>query len=135
VLYDPKELYWPGQDNKPGYLNEPGRDNPPAVTGFSFSISALGLLVLSSGLSFVVSLPCAIVGIVMGRRGVKYADADPRTKYRSYARAGFVVGIVTTVLAALSAALFISVAIWPDAFDNKGMSGGAIGIVLRLAGI
>jgi hypothetical protein len=135
VLYDPKELYWPGQDEKPGYLNEPGRDNPLAMTGFSFSISALGLLVLSSGLSFVVSLPCAIIGIVVGGRGVRYAESDPRVRYRSYARAGFVVGIVTTVLSALSAALFISVAIWPDAFDNKGMSGGAIGMLLRLAGL
>jgi hypothetical protein len=112
VLYDPKELYWPGQDDKPGYLHEPGVDNPQALTGFAFSISALGLLVLSSGLSFVVSLPCAIIGIVVGRRGLKFADADPRAKYRTYARAGFVVGIVTTVLAALAAALFISVAIW-----------------------
>ena len=77
LLYDPKELYWPGQDDKPGYLHEPGRDNPPAITGFAFSISALGLLVLSSGLSFVVSLPCAIIGIVVGRRGVKFADEDP----------------------------------------------------------
>jgi hypothetical protein len=112
VLYDPKELYWPGQDDRPGYLHEPGLDNPQALTGFAFSISALGLLVLSSGLSFVVSLPCAIIGLVVGRRGMKFADADPRAKYRTYARAGFVVGIVTTVLAALAAALFISVAIW-----------------------
>ena len=112
MLYDPKELYWPGQDEKPGYLHEPQVDNQDAIIGFSFSISALGLLILSSGLSFVVSLPCAIVGIIWGRRGVKFAEMDPRAKYRTYARAGFVVGIVTTVLAALAAALFISVAIW-----------------------
>lgn len=134
ILYDPSELYWPGQDDEPGYLQKVGHDNPAAITGFSFSISALGLLVLSGGLSFVVSLPCAIIGIVVGRRGVKICDADPLARHRNYARAGFIVGIVTTVLAALAALLFILVAIFPDALGENSTSGGAIGIALRLMG-
>ncbi|MEA2479773.1 MAG: hypothetical protein QOJ07_1695 [Thermoleophilaceae bacterium] len=114
-FYDPSELYWAGQDDRPGYLHHPERDNPAAITGFSFAISALGLLVLSSGISFVVSLPCAIIGLVVGRRGMVAVDSGATTRHRGYAKAGFVIGIVTTVLASFAGLLLVLGAIFSNA--------------------
>ena len=68
----------------------PERDNPQAITEFSFGICALGLFVLSGGISFLVVDPGAIVGIVLGRRGMKAVDRGRATKHRRYAKAGFV---------------------------------------------
>ena len=76
--YDPHDYYVVGQDDKPPYLHQPERENPQAITGFSFGISALGLFVLSGGISFLVSIPCSIVAMVVGRRGMKAVDDGPR---------------------------------------------------------
>ena len=118
VYRDPHDYYVVGQDDKPGYLHEPERDNPDAVTGFSFGVCALGLFVLSGGIAFLVAIPCSIVGIVVGRRGMKAVDTGESTKHRRYAKAGFVMGIVTLSLASFMALSFILAAIFPDEFDS-----------------
>ena len=118
VYRDPHDYYVVGQDDKPGYLHRPERDNPKAVMGFSFGISALGLFVLSGGISFLVSIPAAIVGIVFGRRGMRAVDLGESTRHRRYAKAGFVTGIVTCSLASFMAVSFILAAIFPDEFDS-----------------
>ncbi len=50
-------------------------DNGQAVVGFVFSIVAVGLLVISFGLSSIVSVGCSITGIVCSRNGKRKVDA------------------------------------------------------------
>jgi hypothetical protein len=119
VYRDPHDYYVVGQDDEPGYLHKPERDNPKAVTGFSFGVCALGLFVLSGGISFLVSIPCSIVGIVVGRRGMNAVDTGESTKHRRYAKAGFVMGIVTCSLASFMAVSFILAAIFPEEFESS----------------
>lgn len=118
VYRDPHDYYTVGQDDKPGYLHEPGRDNPQAITGFSFGVSGLGLLVLSGGISFLISIPCGIVAMIVGRRGMKAVDTGAATRHRRYAKAGFVTGLVTCGFAAFMGVSLILAAIFPDEFDS-----------------
>lgn len=115
---DPHDYYVAGQDKRPGYLHQPEHDNQAAITGFSFGICALGLHVTSFGLAFLATIPCAIVAMVAGRRGMDAVDTGRTTKHRRYAKAGFVTGIVTLVLATLTAATFILAAIFPEEFES-----------------
>jgi hypothetical protein len=115
---DPHDYYVAGQDDTPGYMHQPERDNPPAITAFSFGICALGLFVCSGGISSVVSIPCSIVAIVVGRRGMKAVDSGETTRHRRYAKAGFVTGIVTVCLASFMAVSLILAAVFPDEFDT-----------------
>jgi hypothetical protein len=115
---DPHDYYVVGQDDKPAYLHREERENQAAITGFAFGICALGLHVTSFGLGFLATIPCAIVGIIAGRRGMDAVDSGAATKHRRYAKAGFVVGIVSLVLASLTAATFILAAIFPEDFDS-----------------
>jgi hypothetical protein len=131
---DPHDYYVVGQDDQPAYVHRDERDNPTAITGFSFGICALGLHVTSFGIAFLATIPCAIVGIVAGRRGMDAVDRGVATKHRRYAKAGFVVGIVTLVLASLTAATFILGAIFPDEFGEENNEFRAIpGVWLALA--
>jgi len=118
VYRDPHDYYVVGQDDQPGYLHKPERDNPQAISGFSFGICALGLFVVSGGISFLVSIPLSILAIVVGRRGMKAVDMGESTKPRRYAKAGFVTGIVTCSLATFMLVSFILAAIFPDEFES-----------------
>jgi hypothetical protein len=118
VYRDPHDYYVVGQDDKPGYLHRAERENPKAITGFSFGICALGLFVLSGGISFLVSIPAGIVGIIFGKRGMNAVDSGAATLHRRYAKAGFVTGIVTVSLAGFMAASFILAAIFPEEFES-----------------
>lgn len=118
VYRDPHDYFQVGQDDKPGYLHRPERDNPQAITGFSFGVSGLGLFVLSGGISFLISIPCSIVAMVVGRRGMRAVDEGLVTKHRRYAKAGFVMGIVTCSLASFMGVSLILAAIFPDSFDD-----------------
>jgi hypothetical protein len=115
---DPHDYYVAGQDDQPRYLHHEERDNPAAITGFSFGICALGLFLISGGIAFLATIPCSIVGIVVGRRGIKAVDQGDATRHRRYAKAGFVTGIVTLVLSTIWALIFIAAAIFPDEFDD-----------------
>lgn len=132
---DPHDYYVVGQDDRPGYLHEPGRDNPQAITGFSFGASAFGLFVLSGGISFLVSIPCGIVGIVLGRRGMRAVDTGLATKHRRYAKAGYVMGIVTVSLAGFMGGSLILAAIFPDEFDSGGGQFTALPLVAAVVRI
>ena len=116
---DPHDYFRVGQDDRPGYLHEPERDNPQAITAMSFGLSGLGLLLLSGGISFLVSIPCAIVAIVVGRRGMRAVDTGVATKHRRYAKAGFTTGIVTCSLGAFMGVSLILAAIFPDEFESN----------------
>jgi hypothetical protein len=109
---------------------QPQADNGPAVAGFVVSIVSVSLLVLSAGLSSVISVAGSIVGIVYSRKGKKKVEQGETAKHEGLAQAGFIVGIVSLCLAALATAFWIAflVAVLSDAefrdeiereFDNS----------------
>ena len=77
-------------------------DNGQAVAGFVFSLVGLSLLVLSFGLSTIVSLGCGITGVVCSRSGKQKVDRARRPKHRGLAKAGFIIGWVGIGLSILA---------------------------------
>jgi hypothetical protein len=67
-----------------------------------FSLVALGLLVISFGLSTIISLGCAITGIICSRNGKRKVDAGETPKHRGLAQAGFIIGWVSLGLSILA---------------------------------
>ena len=98
-------------------------DNGQAVAGFVLSIVSLGLLVISAGLSTVVSLGCAIAGIICGRNGKRKVDAGETPKHRGLAQAGYIIGWVSLALSILATIAWIIVLIVaindPSSFDDS----------------
>jgi hypothetical protein len=89
----------------------PQPDNGPAVAGFVLSIVSVSLLVLSAGLSSLISLGCAIFGIVYSRKGKRKVESGETTKNAGLAQAGFIVGIVSICLSAVASAFWLAVVI------------------------
>ena len=95
-------------------------DNGPAVAGFVFSLVSGGLLIISGGFSTVISIACAIVGIVYSRKGKKKVEAGETPKHRGLAQAGFIIGwvsLVLSVLATVAWTLVLAFAIADDDFN------------------
>jgi hypothetical protein len=108
----PQALSYAPPQQASAYLQQPVKpqaDNGPAVAGFVVSIVSASLLVLSAGLSSVVSVAGSIVGIVYSRKGTKKVEQGETTKHEGLAQAGFVVGIVSLCLAALATAFWTAV--------------------------
>jgi hypothetical protein len=97
----------PGWQQPPWGYQQREPDNGPAIAGFVLSLVAGALLVFSAGLSTVVSIGCAIAGIVYGRKGKRKVDAGETSKNRGLAQAGFIVGIVSLVLSLIATAFWI----------------------------
>jgi hypothetical protein len=112
---------WPAYPaySHPSYGPEP--DNDPAMAALTLSLSGLGLLFFSFGLSAAIVSPAAgALGIYYGRKGMQKVDRGETRRYRGAAKAGFIVGIVTVVLSIIAAAAWIAViAADPDAFDES----------------
>jgi hypothetical protein len=105
----PQSQHWPQQQptwHQPA-PSVPG--NGHAVAGFVLSIVAAALLVLSFGLSSIVSIACASLGIVFSRKGRQNVEEGRTPKNADLARAGFIVGIVALVLTLLATAAWIAV--------------------------
>ena len=85
-----------------GYPPPPQPENGPAVTGFVLSLVSAGLLFFSGGISSLVSIGCAIAGIVVSRKGKRKVDRGETQKHKGLAQAGFIIGIVGLVLAVLA---------------------------------
>ena len=83
--------------------------NSSAVAGFVLSVVAAALLVLSFGLSSIVSLLCAVLGIVLSRTGRRNVEEGRTPKHADLARAGFITGVVALVLTVLATAAWIAV--------------------------
>jgi hypothetical protein len=100
-----------GYPQAPWGYQAPVPDNGQAVAGFVFSMVAVGLLVISFGLSTIVSLGCAITGIVLSRNGKRRVEAGETPKHRGLAQAGFIIGWVglgLSILATVGWALVLS---------------------------
>jgi len=97
---------WQQQGQQWGYAQQPVPDNGSAVAGFTLSVASGALLLISIGLSSLVSVLCAGLGIFYSRRGRSRVDRGETPKHRSLAQAGFIVGIVSLVLAVLATAFW-----------------------------
>ncbi len=119
----------PGYAQPPGYAYPPPwgysqqqvPDNGQAIAGFVLSIVSLGLLVISAGLSTIISIGCAIGGIICSRNGKRKVDAGETPKHRGLAQAGFIIGWVAiglSILATLAWIVVIVVAATTDDPNN-----------------
>jgi hypothetical protein len=118
----------------------PQADNGPAVAGFVLSIVSGGLLVITFGISSIVSLACAIFGLVYSRKGKRKVERGETTKHAGLANAGFIVSIVSLVLSAIATAIFVALVIalasdpeFRDDFERELDNSETIRAVARLA--
>ena len=93
----PAQQPWAWQPQQPAVP-----DNGSAVAGFVLSLTAGGLLVISVGMSSVISIVCAGLGIFYSRRGRQRVERGETPKHGGLARAGHIIGIVSLVLAILA---------------------------------
>jgi hypothetical protein len=84
-------------------------DNGPAVAGFVLSLVAGGLLVISAGLSSIVSVGCAVAGMIYSRKGKRKIEAGETTKSGGLAQAGFIISIISLALSSLATAFWVLV--------------------------
>ncbi len=118
-------------------------DNGAAVAGFTLAVVAGGLLLFSAGISSIVSVVCAGLGIFYSLRGRRRVDRGETPKHRSLAQAGFVTGIVTLVLAVLATAFWALFGILyatdegfrQDLEDDSGGSGDGFQTSVRLMAV
>ena len=115
-----------------GYAAPPVPDNGQAVAGFVFSLVAVGLLVISFGLSTIISLGCAITGVVLSRNGTRKVARGETPKHRGLAQAGFIIGWVGVGLSILATAGWI-LAIALGAIDESSSGGDPGDVQLSLA--
>jgi hypothetical protein len=101
-----------------GYPQQAVPDNGPAVAGFVFSLVSGSLLIISGGFSTIISIACAIVGIVYSRKGKKKVDAGETPKHRGLAQAGFIIGWVGLGLSILATIFWIVVIVIAATSDD-----------------
>ncbi|HKP21930.1 MAG TPA: hypothetical protein VJT68_10460 [Thermoleophilaceae bacterium] len=115
----------PGWGQPPQWAWQPPvPDNGQAVTGFVFSIVGVGLLVISFGLSSIVSVGCAITGIICSRNGKKKVERGETPKHKGLAQAGYIVGWVGLALSVLATAGWILAIVLGAIDENSGGGGG-----------
>jgi hypothetical protein len=115
-------------------------DNGPAVAGFVLSVVSTGLLVITFGLSSIVSLGCAIAGMVYSHKGKRKVERGETTKNAGLANAGWIISIVGVVLAALATIVYVMIAIllatddeFRDDFEREFDNSETIRAVVRVA--
>ena len=79
----------------------PPAPNGQAVAGLSLSIGSLTLLAFSAGMSTIISIACAAMGIHYSKTLRARVDRGETTQNRGVAQAGYVMGIVALVLSIL----------------------------------
>ena len=74
---------------------------------------------ISAGLSSIVSIGCAIAGIVCSRNGKRKVDAGETPKHRGLAQAGFIIGWVGLGLSILATVALDRSSIVVGAIDGR----------------
>jgi hypothetical protein len=128
----PGHAGWQQPQPQWGWQQPPQRypDNGSAVAGFTLSLISGGLLVLSAGLSSIVSITCAGFGIFYSRRGKQKVDRGETPVNRGLAQAGFVIGIIAMVLSVLATAGWVVIGVLyatDDSFRNDFNNGNGNG--------
>jgi hypothetical protein len=115
-------------------------DNGPAVAGFVLSIVAGGLLIVTGGISTIVSLTCSIFGIVYSHKGSARVRSGVTKRNAGLAQAGFIIGIVALVLSAIATigwAIILVLVLTDDDFrrdfENEFDDNNSITAVVRVA--
>jgi hypothetical protein len=115
-------------------------DNGPAVAGFVLSVVSTGLLVITFGLSSIVSLGCAIAGLVYSRKGKQKVERGETAKHAGLANAGWIISIVGVVLASLATILYAVIAVmlasdveFREDFEREFDNSETIRAVVRVA--
>ena len=139
----PQAPYYAPPQQASGYPQQPVQpqaDNGPAVAGFVVSIVSASLLILSGGLSSVISLAGSIFGIVYSRKGKNKVDNGETTKHAGLANAGWIISIVSLVLSVLATILYILLVIalatddqFREDFENEFDNSETIRAFVRLA--
>jgi hypothetical protein len=101
-----------------GYPQQQVPDNGQAIAGFVLSIVSLGLLIVSAGLSTIISIGCAIAGIICSWNGKRKVDAGETPKHRGLAQAGFIIGWVGLGLSILATIFWIVVIVIAATSDD-----------------
>jgi hypothetical protein len=120
----PGQAYPPGYPPPYGYgypQGPPAPDNGPAVAGFVLALVSGGLLLISAGLSSIVSLGCAVAGMIYSRKGKRRVETGETTKNAGLAQAGWIIGIICLVLSVLATAgwiLVLVLALTDEQFQN-----------------
>ena len=115
-------------------------DNGPAVAGFVLSLVSGGLLVVTLGISSIVSLACAILGLVYSRRGKRRVESGETSKNEGLANAGWIISIVSLVLSAIATLVYVAIVIalatdpdFRDDFEREFDNSETIRAAVRLA--
>ena len=134
-----------GQQQQPPWGYAPAArepDNGSAVAGFVLSLVAGGLLLFSAGLSTIVSIGCAVGGLLYSRKGKQKVDAGQTSKNRGLAQAGFIISIVSLVLSALATAFWLLILVLAlvdedvrQDFENEFDDSQTIRASLQLTGL
>jgi hypothetical protein len=88
------------------------------VAGFVLALVSGGLLLVSVGVSSLLSLGLAIFGLVYSRKGQRKVQAGETTKHAELARAGWIISIVCTVLSILATLFWIAVLVLAATSDD-----------------
>lgn len=122
----PPPAYAPGAYGPPTQpsADEPG--NGEAVAALVLGVCSLAFLLISAGLSTIISLICAVLAIIFGRRGKRNVESGRTRKHRGLAQAGYVTGIVGAALSVLATAFWVVIAIVAESdsdFDQEFQRG------------
>jgi hypothetical protein len=115
-------------------------DNGPAVAGFVLSVISGGLLVISLGLSTIVSVACAVLGLVYSRKGKRKVESGETSKNAGLANAGWIIAIVSLVLSLIATAVYVALVIalatdpeFREDFENEFDNSDTIRAFVRVA--
>ena len=101
-----------------------------------------GLLIVTGGLSSIVSIVCSAFGIVQSRKGKKRVESGETTRNAGLAQAGFIIGIVSLTLSVLATLAWALIAVllatdeqFRDDFEDELDDGNTVTALLRVAAL
>jgi hypothetical protein len=104
-----QQQYPPGGYPQAGWQRPPQPPNGDAVAGFTCGIVGVSLLFFTAGLSTIVSLILGIVAIPYSHRGKRNVAEGRTQKHKDLANAGYIIGIITTVLSVIATVTWIAI--------------------------
>jgi hypothetical protein len=89
------------------------------VAGFVLSLVSVGLLFFSAGLSTIISIGCAVAGLVYSRKGKRKVEAGETSKSSGLAQAGFIISIVGLVLSIVATGAWVLILVLASTDDDS----------------